>query len=143
MTTPPPVGYARTLKGGEAALQSALAVNSRDSSRISSAGAFVKEQSYKLQNVTWGKSKVKDANGSVKTLAVAAKASRPVTDAAQKVFSGPDLNTMLASVAASPILSRAARSLSPCLQARSRLSKTSCAAFKQRGSVKELRHVER
>ena len=96
------VGYARTLKGGEAALQSALAVNSRDSSRISSAGAFVKEQSYKLQNVTWGKSKVKDANGSVKTLAVAAKASRPVTDAAQKVFSGPDLNTMLASVAASP-----------------------------------------
>ena len=67
------IGYARTLKGGEAALQSALAVNSKDSGRISSAGAFVKEQSYKLQNVTWGKSKVKDANGSVKTLSVAAK----------------------------------------------------------------------
>jgi len=96
------VGYARTLKGGEAALQSALAVNSKDSSRISSAGAFVKEQSYKLQNVTWGKSKVKDANGSVKTLVGAAKATRPVTAAAEKVFSGPDMNAMLASVAASP-----------------------------------------
>jgi hypothetical protein len=96
------VGYARTLKGGEAALQSALAVNSKDSGRISSAGAFVKEQSYKLQNVTWGKSKVKDANASVKTLSVASKAARPVTDAAEKVFSGPDMNAMLASVAASP-----------------------------------------
>lgn len=96
------IGYARTLKGGEAALQSALQVNSKDAGRISSAGAFVKEQSYKLQNVTWGKSKVKDANNSVKTLSVAAKAARPVTDAAEKVFSGPDLNAMLASVAASP-----------------------------------------
>lgn len=96
------IGYARSLKGGEAALQSALGVNSRDTARISSAGSFVKEQSYKLQNVAWGKSKVKDVNGSIKALKVSAAASRPITDAAQKMFSGPDLNVMLASVAASP-----------------------------------------
>jgi hypothetical protein len=96
------VGYARTLKGGEAALQSALAINSKDTARISSAGAFVKEQSYKLQNVAWGKSKVKDPTGSIKALKASANAVRPVTDAAQKMFAGPDLNAMLASVAASP-----------------------------------------
>ncbi len=96
------IGYARSLKGGEAALQAALNVNSKDTARISSAGAFVKEQSYKLQNVAWGKSKVKDPNGSIKALKASAAASRPVTDAAQKLFAGPDLNAMLATVAASP-----------------------------------------
>lgn len=96
------IGYARSLKGGEAALQSALAVNSKDSGRISSAGAFVKEQSYKLQNVAWGKTKVKDPNGSIKALKASANGTRPVTDAAQKLFAGPDLNVILASAAASP-----------------------------------------
>lgn len=38
----------------------------------------------------------------MKSLSVASKAARPVTDAAEKVFSGPDMNAMLASVAASP-----------------------------------------
>ena len=52
------LGYARTLKGGEQALQNVLAANTRDTSRLSSAGAFVKEQSYKLQKFGWAKERV-------------------------------------------------------------------------------------
>lgn len=96
------IGYARSLKGGDAALQAALNINSQDTARISSAGAFVKEQSYKLQKVAWGKSQVKDPSSSIKALKASAAAIRPVTDAAQQLFSGPDLNVMLASLTASP-----------------------------------------
>lgn len=96
------VGYARTLKGGEKALQTALAVNARDAGRISSAAAFVKQQSYKLQDVAWGKARLKDAKGTASSLKVNAKTVRPIADAAQKMFSGPDLNVVLAGVSASP-----------------------------------------
>jgi hypothetical protein len=96
------VGYARTLKGGENALQTALAVNSRDTSRISSAAAFVKDQAYKLQNIAWGKSRLKDASGVATKLKVSSKTVRPIADAAQKFFAGPDLNVTLASVSAAP-----------------------------------------
>lgn len=92
------VGYARTLKGGEHALQTALAVNAKDAGRISSAAAFVKDQAYKLQDVAWGKSRLKDASGVASKLKVNAKTVRPIADAAQKMFGGPDLNTVLASV---------------------------------------------
>jgi hypothetical protein len=91
------IGYARTLKGGETALQSALAVNSKDAGRISSAAAFVKDQAYKLQNVAWGKSRLPDAGGTATKLKANAKTVKPVTDAAQKLFAGPDLNLVLAS----------------------------------------------
>lgn len=91
------VGYARTLKGGEAALQSALAVNSKDAGRISSAAAFVKKQAYDLQNVAWGKARMPDAKGAATKLKVNAKTVKPVTDAAQKLFAGPDLSLVLAS----------------------------------------------
>jgi hypothetical protein len=96
------VGYARTLKGGEKALQTALAVNARDAGRISSAAAFVKQQSYKLQDVAWGKARLKDAKGTASSLKVNAKTVRPIADAAQKMFAGPDLNVVLAGVSASP-----------------------------------------
>jgi hypothetical protein len=91
------VGYARSLKGGEAALQSALVVNSQDSSRISSAAAFVKEQAYKLQDIAWGKSRLKDAGGAANHLKISARTTRPIAETAQKFFAGPDLNAMLVS----------------------------------------------
>jgi len=96
------VGYARTLKGGEKALQTALVVNQKDAGRISSAAAFVKDQAYKLQDVTWGKSRLKDAGGVATKLKVNAKTVRPIADAAQKMFGGPDLNAVLASVTNTP-----------------------------------------
>jgi hypothetical protein len=96
------VGYARTLKGGEKALQTALVANSRDAGRISSAAAFVKDQAYKLQDVTWGKSRLKDAGGTANKLKVNAKTVKPIADAAQKLFAGPDLNVVLASASTAP-----------------------------------------
>jgi len=96
------LGYARTLKGGEDALQSILASTSRDAGRVSSAGAFVKEQSYTMQRLAWGKEKVKNKDAAVSALKVSSRASKPVTDAMQKLFAGPDLNVMLASMSATP-----------------------------------------
>lgn len=96
------LGYARTLKGGEEALQSVLMANDRDGGRLSSAGAFLKEQSYKLQKVTWGKERVKNTDGTIKSLKASAQKERPVTDSVQKLFAGPDLNAMLASISTSP-----------------------------------------
>jgi hypothetical protein len=93
------VGYARTLKGGDKALAQALAVNAQDSGRISSAAAFVKSQAYKLQDIAWGKSRLKDPGGTATKLKASAKASRPVDEAAAKFFATPDLNLVLASAA--------------------------------------------
>lgn len=96
------LGYARTLKGGEDALQSILTSTSRDAGRVSSAGVFVKEQSYTMQRLAWGKEKVRNKDAAVSALKVSSRAAKPVTDAMQKLFAGPDLNVMLASMTASP-----------------------------------------
>lgn len=96
------LGYARTLKGGEDALQSILASTSRDAGRVSSAGSFVKEQSYTMQRLAWGKEKVKNKDAAVVALKASSRATKPVTDAMQKLFAGPDLNVMLASMSATP-----------------------------------------
>lgn len=96
------LGYARSLKGGDKALQAALAVNARDTGRLSSAGAFVKTQSEKLQKVAWGKERVKNSETILNTLKASSREEKPVTDAVQKIFAGPDLNAMLASISASP-----------------------------------------
>lgn len=90
------LSYARTLKGGERALQTALAVNARDTHRIAEAAAFVKEQAIKLQSVSWGKSKLKDAGGVATRLKASATTLRPIAEAARKLFSGPDLHLVLA-----------------------------------------------
>lgn len=91
--------YARTLKGGEQALQTALAANARDTGRFSSAAAFVKEQAYKLQNVKWAKSVLTRgmAGSTAEGLKSTSQSSRPIGDSALKMFSGPDMNLMLAS----------------------------------------------
>jgi len=91
------IGYARTLKGGENALQNALAVNSKDAGRINSAADFVKKQAYDLQKVTWGKSRLPDAKATATKLKANAKTVKPIADSAQKLFAGPDLNLVLAS----------------------------------------------
>lgn len=90
------VGYARTLKGGEQALQTALMANSQDTTRISSAASFVKEQAFKLQGVPWGKTKLADSKGTAEKLKVSAKATKPITDAAKKIFSVPDVTSLMA-----------------------------------------------
>lgn len=95
--------YAATLDGGKDVVQTILAANSRDAARVSSAGAFIREQSYTLQKVGWGKEDMrKRKDGVLTTLRSSAKNTKSVDDAVQKLFAGPDLNAMLASFAASP-----------------------------------------
>lgn len=94
------VGYARTLKGGESALQTALTANGKDTSRINSAADYVKAQAYKLQDIAWGKTRVKDPSGRAGELKISAKTTKPVAEAAAKLFGGPDLGAMLASASA-------------------------------------------
>lgn len=98
------LGYATTLAGGSQALQTVLAATSRDKGRISSAGAFVKEQSYTMQSFGWAKKRLsaKENAEALSSLRSNAKSTKPVSDAVQKLFAGPDLNAMLASVATSP-----------------------------------------
>lgn len=98
------LGYATTLAGGSQALQTVLAATSRDKSRISSAGAFVKEQSYTMQSFGWAQKRLsaKENAAALSSLRANAKQTKPVSDAVQKLFAGPDLNAMLASVATSP-----------------------------------------
>lgn len=100
------INYARTLGGGEAALQAALAVNAHETSRISRAGAFVREQSYTMQNVSWGKAKALDPKKTAAGIVQASAQAKPVSDAFQQAFSAPDLNVVLASLAASPTTSQ-------------------------------------
>ncbi|MBI1339500.1 hypothetical protein GC169_04710 [bacterium] len=102
------VGYARTLKGGEDAVQAALNVNSRDAVRISSAAAFVKEQAYSLQKVAWGKAKVKDAGAAASNLKLSSRTARPVAEAAKKLFLGGGDNVVLASAAQGSVWDRVA-----------------------------------
>jgi hypothetical protein len=89
-------GYARTLKGGEDALQAALTANAADAMRILEAAAFVKDQAIRLQSVTWGKSRFRDASGAAARLKTTARASRPIAETALRLFQGPDLERLLA-----------------------------------------------
>lgn len=100
------ISYARSISGGEAALQAALAVNAHETARISRAGAFVREQSYTKQNVAWGKAKAADPAKTAATIIQAASQAKPASDAFQQAFSAPDLNVVLASLATSPTTSQ-------------------------------------
>lgn len=53
-------GYARSLKGGDDAVGSAIAVTDEDLARLYSTAAIVKEQGYSLQGYGWAKSRIRD-----------------------------------------------------------------------------------
>lgn len=55
-------GYARSLKGGDDAVGSAIAVTDEDLARLYSNAAIVKEQGYSLQGYGWAKSRIRDGN---------------------------------------------------------------------------------
>ena len=53
-------GYARSLKGGDDAVGTAIAVTDEDLARLYSNAAIVKEQGYSLQGYGWAKSRIHD-----------------------------------------------------------------------------------
>ena len=95
--------YASTLDGGKDAVQTILAASSSDASRVSAAGAFIKKQSYTLQKVGWAKEDMrKKKDPMLDALRASAKTSKPIDEAVQKLFAGPDLNAVVAQFAAAP-----------------------------------------
>ncbi len=100
------MGYARTLDGGEAALQAALSVNAHETARISQAGLMVREQSFTMQKFGWAKSKAADPTKTAAALKAASGEPKPVSDAFKQAFSAPDLNAVLASLTTSPATSQ-------------------------------------
>jgi hypothetical protein len=98
--------WARSFEGADAALQAALTVNAHETARISSAGAFMKKQSYAIQDQKWGKARAADPSKTYSSLRSASQEERPVSAAIQQAFSAPDLNAVLASLTASPTTSQ-------------------------------------
>gem|GEM_PF-902886 len=94
--------WARSFDGADQALQAALTVNAHETARISSAGAFMDRQAFAIQSQKWGKARALDPQKTYASLRKASEEERPVSAAIQQAFSAPDLNVVLASLAASP-----------------------------------------
>lgn len=63
-------GYARSLKGGDDAVGSAIAVTDEDLARLYSSAAIVKEQGYSLQGYGWAKSRIRNGGQRADTVKV-------------------------------------------------------------------------
>jgi hypothetical protein len=62
--------YARSLKGGDAAVGAAIGVTEDDLPKIYSSAAIVKEQGYSLQGYGWAKSRIKNGSARADTVKV-------------------------------------------------------------------------
>ncbi|WP_213272716.1 hypothetical protein [Hyphomonas sp.] len=63
-------GYARSLKGGDDAVGTAIAVTDADLARLYSNAAMVKEQGYSLQGYGWAKSRIRNGGQRAETVKV-------------------------------------------------------------------------
>ena len=100
------VRYARKLNGGDTAVSAALAATEADSRRLSSAAAYVKEQSYSLQASGWAKAKIGNSGAKANTLDKIQRAGIPANDMLVSAFSAADIDSVLvqAGVAGAPSL---------------------------------------
>ena len=89
--------YARTLKGGDSAVSSALTAIDADARRLLSTGRLVKEQAYTLQNAKWA-SRTKVGNGSKKADGIMAKTrvGVPVRGTVMSAMTEPNANNNFA-----------------------------------------------
>lgn len=89
------VRYARTLSGGNAAVNQSLAAVSADSKRLFGAAAFVKEQAYSLQAAGWAKGRVGNSGAKASSLFASTQSGIPARGAMVTAMSSPDINTVL------------------------------------------------
>lgn len=71
--------YARTLKGGNSAVGSALTAIDADARRLRSAAAQVKEQAYTLQSAGWAKAKIGNASAKADGIMANTRSGRPAS----------------------------------------------------------------
>ena len=71
--------YARTLKGGNAAVGSALTAIDADARRLRSVAAQVKEQAYTLQSAGWAKAKIGNSQAKANSIMTNTRSGRPAS----------------------------------------------------------------
>ena len=89
------VRYARTLSGGNAAVNQALTAVKADSRRLIGAAAFVKEQAYSLQGSGWAKGRVGNSQAKATTLFSSTQSGIPARGNLVQAMQSPEINTVL------------------------------------------------
>ncbi|MEL7111585.1 MAG: hypothetical protein AAFZ74_11000 [Pseudomonadota bacterium] len=89
------VRYARTLSGGNEAVNQALTAVKADSSRLFGAAAFVKEQAYSLQGSGWAKGRVGNSQAKATTLFTSTQSGIPARGNLVQAMQSPEINTVL------------------------------------------------
>lgn len=89
------VRYARTLSGGNAAVNQALTAVSADSRRLMGAGAFVKEQAYSLQGAGWAKGRVGNSGAIASGLFASTQTGIPARGTMVQAMRSPEISTVL------------------------------------------------
>lgn len=102
-------GYATSLKGGDKALQSALAAAESDAMFISSAASFLESQEASLQNQSWVKERIRDGAERASRLKSQTYSGRPISSSARDMFRSSNLGTILAQAGQSNAWERATR----------------------------------
>ncbi|WP_018996560.1 hypothetical protein [Hirschia maritima] len=100
-------GYATTLKGGDKALQSALAAAEADARYISSAASFMESQEAHLQNQSWVKERIRDGAQRATKLKSMTYSGRPVSSTARNMFNSSNIGSILAQAGQSNAWERA------------------------------------
>jgi hypothetical protein len=89
------VRYARTLSGGDSAVNQALTAVSADSQRLFGAAAFVKEQAYSLQGAGWAKGRVGNSQAKASNLYASTQSGIPARGTLLQAMQAPEINTVL------------------------------------------------
>ncbi len=87
--------YARTLNGGNSAVNSSLSAVSADSRRLIGAAAYVKEQAYSLQGHGWAKGKVGNSGAKANGLMASTRTGIPARGAMVRAMSSAEINGVL------------------------------------------------
>lgn len=88
------IRYARTLDGGNLAVNQALGAVSADSKRIATAAAFVKEQAYSLQAASWAKGKVGNSSAKANKLFDSTQIGIPARSALVSALQSPEMSVV-------------------------------------------------
>jgi hypothetical protein len=90
------IRYARTLSGGNSAVNQALTAVKADSSRLIGAAAFVKEQAYSLQGSGWAKGRLGNSKAKATSLFASTQTGIPARGSLVQAMHAPEINSVLA-----------------------------------------------
>lgn len=88
------IRYARTLSGGNSAVDQALTAVKADSTRLMGAAAFVKEQAYSLQGAGWAKGRLGNSKAKATSLFASTQSGIPARGSLVQAMHAPEINTV-------------------------------------------------